>query len=500
MKKLIIIIYLIFSIQSYAEENHRYDNLISLSENLAYNFDFDSSLSVIQQAKLLLPDRPEAFLLEAQIHLWFYLGSKSKSDYDLFFNLSDSILTRTENLISNSEKKKELLYYLGNVYKFRAIAYGTAGNTLDAFWSTKNAVSLYEEVVEIDSNFYSAYGGIGIFEYALSYVPALFNWALTLSGLTADQKNGFEYIEKAATLGKKDKIEYNFHLAKLYDEHYADYKKSLAILNDLLKKYKDNILFRYQSAIANIKSRNLDKAVTDLEIILNVNHPKFTQTNSFSYFLLGDIYFRKGNFREALNHYLTFLTTTNTIDYTGIASLRTAYCYHFLDNESEFKRYSFLAANGNHDLEDDSYASEMSIRLLENGLNEDQEFLIKIENGYLAGKDSQIIDTIGTYVDSLVTDYIMAEIIYYESSGLINLNKFQKAKTLIEQTDTLNFEQAPWVKPLLMFNLAQIYYKENNFIAALKLLEKAEDENDFQKKNLIQSNINGLRKKIMKAY
>lgn len=46
-----------------------------------------------------------------------------------------------------------------------------------------------------------------------------------------------------------------------------------------------------------------------------------------------------------------------------------------------------------------------------------------------------------------------------------------------------------------MFNLAQIYYKENNFIAALKLLEKAEDENDFQKKNLIQSNINGLRKK-----
>ncbi len=500
MRRFIIFLCILVSVEFFAQDNNKYNKLISLSENLAYNFDFDSSLSVIQRAKLLVPQRPEAFLLEAQIHLWFYLGSKSKSDYNLFFDLSDSILVKTEKLILNSEKKKELLYYLGNVYKFRAIAYGTAGNTLDAFWSTKNAVSLYEEVVEIDSSFYSAYGGIGIFEYALSYVPALFNWALTLSGLTADQKNGFNFIEKAAKLGKKDRTEYNFHLAKLYDEHYADYKKSLAILKDLLNTYKGNILFRYQSAIANIKSRNLDKAIKELVIVLDVNHPKFTQTNSFSNFLKGDIYFRKGNYKEALNYYLTFLTTTNIIDYTGIASLRTAYCYHFLDNEAEFKRYLFLAANGNHDLEDDSYANEMSIRLLENGLDEYKKFLINIENGYLAGEDIQIIDSINIYIDSLVSDDNKAEISYYKSSALINLNKIKKAKSILEQTDTLNFEEAPWVKPLLKYNLAQIYYKENNFISALKLLEEAEDENDYQKKNLIQSYINGLRKKLMKAY
>ena len=500
MKKFIFILCIFISIQSFAVDSQKYSKLISLSEKLAYNFDFDSSLSIIDKAKLLAPQRPEAFLLEAQIHLWFYLGSKSETDYNLFFALSDSILAKTEKLISNTEEKKDLLYYLGNVYKFRAIAYGTAGNTLDAFWSTKNAVSLFEEVVDLDSSFYSAYGGIGIFEYALSYVPALFNWALTLSGLTADKKNGFDFIEKAATLGKKDRTEYNFHLAKLYDEHYADYKKSLSILQDLLNTYSDNILFRYQSAIANIKSRNLDKAIKDLKIILEVNHPKFTQTNSFSNFLMGDIYFRKGNYEEALNYYLTFLTTTTTIDYTGIASLRTAFCYHFLDNNAEFKRYSFLAANGNHDLEDDSYASEMSIQILKNGLNEQNKFLIKIENGYLAGKDSQIIDTINTYIDSLVTNDDKAEINYYKSSALINLNKIIEAKTILAQTDTLNFDAAPWVKPLLKYNLAQVYYNENNFISALKLLEKAEEENDYQKKTMIQSYINGLRKKLMKAY
>lgn len=500
MKKFIISLCLIFSIQSLSKENNDYNELILNSENLAYNFNFDSSLVLIQKAKALLPERPEAFLLEAQIHLWFYLGSKSDSDYDLFFDLSDSILTKTENLISNSENKKELIYYLGNVYKFRAIAYGTAGKTLDAFWSTKNAVSLYEEVLEIDSNYYSAYGGIGIFEYALSYVPALFNWALTLSGLTADRKNGFEFIEKAAKLGKKDKTEYIFHLAKLCDELYADYKKSKEILKDLLKTYKDNILFRYQYAIANIKSRNLDAAVEELEIVLSSNNPKFTQTISYSNFLLGDIYFRKGNFKEALNFYLIFLSTTNSIDYTGIASLRTAYCYYFLDNESEFKRYLFLAANGNHDLDDDSFANEMSISLLDNGLDKKHEFLINIENGFLSGKDSQIIDSINTFKDLFVNDDNKAEIIYYESSSLINLNRIQKAKTLLENSDTLNFDKALWIKPLLKYNSAQIYYRENNFIAALKLLEKAEDENDYQKKNTIQSYINGLRKKIMKSY
>lgn len=498
MKKIFFIVFVVLTFSISANQAQQYKKLINLAEKLSYNFNFDSCEVIIQKAILANPDNPQAYLLKSKIHLWYYLGSKEKLDYELFFNYSDSVVFKTDKLLENKNNDPLLIYTLGNIYKYRAMAYGSNGNTLDAFWATKKSVSFFEDVIEIDSSFYSAYGGIGVFEYALSYVPALFNWAISLSGLSADQKNGFSFIKKASEKGKLDRIEYLFHLSKLYDEHLAEYSNSIGILTSLIQTFPKNTLFRYQAAIEYIKSHKLDKAAKELEFVLKINHPKFAQTNSFSNFLMGDIYFRKGEYKKALDFYLLFLTTTKTIDYTGIASLRTAYCYYFLDNINEFRKYAILSSNGNLDLEDDKFAKEMSLHLLGNGFSDEYRLLIEVENNFLSGNYSEGLQLINNNLDSIKADHILAQIKFHKSSILIELKKFDEAEMILQGIDTLELKNAEWVEPMFYLNLAKIFYFKNNINKSLEMLELAEDNNDYRSRNMINSTINGLRNKINK--
>jgi predicted negative regulator of RcsB-dependent stress response len=498
LKKLIFIFFVFFTFSLAANQDSKYKKLFNLAEKLSYNFEFDSCEVIIQKLISNNHQNPQAYLLKSKIHLWYFLGSKEKEDYELFFDYSDSVIFKTDQLLKQKENDPHLIYVLGNIYKYRAMAFGSNGNTLDAFWATKKAVSFFEDVIDIDSTFYSAYGGIGVFEYALGYVPALFNWAVSLSGLSADQQNGFTFIQKAAEKGKLDRIEYSFHLAKLYDEHMADYTSSIGILNSLITNYPNNTLFRYQAAIEYIKTHKLNKALKELDIVLKINHPKFSQTNSFSNFLLGDIYFRKKEYKNALEYYLAFLTTTKTIDYTGIASLRTAYCYYFLDNIKEFRRYAILSSNGNLDLEDDKFAKEMSLNVLGNGFSDEHKLLIEVENSFLAGDYTKGLSLINNNIDSLKVDHILAQLKYYMSSILIEQKNFDSAEKALNGIDTLDLKSAEWVEPMSALNLAKIYIFKKNKQKALEMLELAEDNNDYQNRNLISSTINGLRKKIKK--
>jgi hypothetical protein len=500
LKKLLLLCLISFSSQFISKPDYHYSNLVKKADLLSYDFKFDSSKVLLDKAIKYNSLRPEAYLIKAKIHLWYFLGSKDSSDYNLFRKYSDSVITKTDALIRENYQQPDLLYLTGNVYKFRAMAFGSKGNTLDAFWSTKNAVAMFEDVIEIDSNFYAAYGGIGIFEYALSYVPALFNWALALSGLNADQNNGFRFIELAAKKAKIDKVEYQFHLAKLLDEHLAEYQRSLNVLKELLYIFPNNQLIQYQAAIESMKLRKLDNAVKYLQKVQKINHPKFIQTSSFSNFLLGDIYFRKKEYNRAIDYYKAFLTSTKTIDYTGIASLRTAYCYHFLDQENESRKYLLLASNGNLDLEDDSYAHNVALEIIESGFPEALERLIDIENDYLAGNSDSVIVKYLEFKDSVKIDRISAQIYNYAASVFLEKGRTGKAKEVISAIENKDQESIGWVLPMKFYYLAKISYIENNYILANKYLDLAHENNDYHKQAEIKSYINGLRKKITDNY
>ncbi len=496
----ILFILLLSSLVSFSQvTNPEYIDLINQSEELAYNFRFDESRVLTLKALELKPNRPEALHQLAQTYLWFYLGSKNPAEFYKFIDYSDSSITKAEELLDKNSKDVNLLYLLGNIYKLRAMAYGEKQETLSAFWATKKAVGYFDDVLDIDKTFYAAYAGKGIFEYALSFVPGYLKWALSITGLSSSQKDGFNHLEKAYNKATGNRNEIDFHTAKLFDEYLADYQKSKKIMKGLVEKYPKNALFHYQYALEFLKNKELVKARTELDKVLEINHPKFAQTNSFANLLKADTYFYQNNFNKALEYYLNFLKTTKTIDYTGIASYRTAICYYFsgLDNNVElFKRYLILAANGNQDIEEDAFAGEKSHILLKFGLTHPHAEVIKIENMYHAGRYEDLIKAVKTNEASLKDIDLKALSSLYLAGAYIELNKLSEAKMILDSLLNLKIKKDLWIKPMALFYKAKIKFKMKDYQRIEPPLKVAEEANEYTKQNLIQSYINGLRRKI----
>lgn len=486
-----IILFFIVSI-SFGQNIKNYQTLIEKSDNLIFNFQFDDATELLATAIHINSQRPEAFQLLSKIYLWFYLGSENPLDKKLFEDYSDSVITKCNNILDENDSDAKITYVMANAYRYKAMMSASTSNSLDAFWATKTSVGYYEDVLDIDSTFYSAYGGIGIFEYALSFVPSFFSWALTFTGLSANENIGFEKLIRAYKYGKEDKYELEFHLSKMYDEYLSEYKKSVKLLDPLILKFPNNTLFLYQRAIEYIKLKNLVKAETDLKEIQKRSHPEFVQTLSFTNFLLGDIYFRRNNYEQALEYYHEFLTSTQTIDYTGIASLRAAICYHFLDNDLDFRKYSLLASNGNQDIEEDSFAKEFSLKLLQDGFTKDRELQIKIGNIYLAGKNNAVIDSVNANIDSVKTEEVRALLLDYKSSALIELGLYNEAKTIANELRKYELQSSFWIKPMAFVNLAKISIAEKNKAAAEQYVKAAADFNNYSRKHLIESYINKI--------
>ncbi|MCB0744055.1 MAG: hypothetical protein KDC67_09135, partial [Ignavibacteriae bacterium] len=227
--------------------------------------------------------------------------------------------------------------------------------------------------------------------------------------------------------------------------------------------------------------------------IIKDSHPKFAQTLSFSKFLLGDVYFRQNKYELALGFYKQFLKSTQTIDYTGIASLRAAICNHFLFFFLEFRKYAILASNGNQDIEEDDYAKDFSINLLADGFSKDREIQIDIENTFLAGNYKKVVEKVNSVIDSIEVAEVTALLLNYKTSSLIELRKLKEAKQIANELRNYELQNSFWIKPMAFVNLAKINMIEKNYPAVKQYILAASEFNNYSRKNLIKSYINKIK-------
>jgi tetratricopeptide (TPR) repeat protein len=188
LKKILITILLFFLIAdvNFSSENIL-KNLIKQGIQETYSLNIDKAEEIFNKAINQYPSNPQGYLYLSQIYLWSYLGSKEEDDLKLFNTYNNLAVERIDSLLQENPNNVNTIYLNGLAYQLKAMAYTTQGSSLDAFWAAKKSVSNYEKTLEIDSTFYDSYLGLGLFDYALSFVPSFFKWALTISGLSYDK-------------------------------------------------------------------------------------------------------------------------------------------------------------------------------------------------------------------------------------------------------------------------------------------------------------------------
>ncbi|MBI9071643.1 MAG: DUF3808 domain-containing protein [Melioribacteraceae bacterium] len=493
LKKVSLILLLI---NSFLFANPAADSLLLAGLNFSYSFELEKAADSFNSFITKNSKDPRGYHYLSNLHLWKYMGSKNELEYNHFMRLSDKALYLAEIELDENDESIEANYILGQIKSLRAVAFSTNNKALDAFWASKSSIGYFEDVLSINQNYYDAYLGLGMFSYALSFVPGVFNWALVLTGISGDKEEGLEYLTIAYEKGDKAKTEAAFHLGKIYTEYIADYKRAEGYLLPLTKKYQKNIMFLYQYAILKIRQRELSEAEKVLDKIIELNIPSFQQITAFCYFLKGDINYKLNDFEKALVNYEQFIMHATQVDYTGIANYRMAICSGMLGDKLNFQRHLVLAKSGNLDLPEDEYASEKSNELFDSGINEEIKIILKGSNLVESGKYDGAIKFFEENTNKISSNKQLGIRELKLAESYFEIGDFNKAIKFGKKALSREFEKEEWVYPFSAFTIAEAYLIQKNIPEAKKYLKIAEKNNDFEHKVILESRINYLKKKL----
>lgn len=471
--------------------------LIQQGLDQAYNMELNSAEKTFNKVLELRPNSPLGYYHIAQIHFWIYLGSRDPGEYQVFLKFADMAQERAEKVIDKYPKDYQTKYLAGNLASFRAMAQATNNSSVDAFWSSKKAVNYYEETLELNPKFYNAYLGLGLFDYAMSFVPDFLKWAVNLTGLSSDKKRGFNYIKTAFKKGT-EKTEASFHLSKIYTDYLAEYDSAFILLQSLSSRYPSNTLFIYQYAVSLIKDKQLNRANDMLNRVINLHNKKLPQITALSYYRKGEIYFKKNQFKTAIKNYEKFLDTSKELDFIGFAALNTALCYKQNGQEEEFQQYLQQAKGGNQDIFEDSYARQKSEKYLSIGITPIELKLIRLKNDLDAGKYRIVYDSLKTVVEKIDSKEDKAVACVLLSEAALNLKKYTEAIYFADQIENIKINLEKYTKVMALLLKAEAKYFSGNRENIKEILEDAEDNNDFEFKDYIQSRIEWLKRRLGK--
>jgi tetratricopeptide (TPR) repeat protein len=462
----------------------------------AYNFRFESAEKTFNRIIELRPNSPEGFYRIAVIYFWCYQGSRDPGDYQVFLKFADLAQLKIDKILTKNPKDAATNYLAGNLFSFRAMAQANNNQSADAFWSSRKAVDYFDETLKINPKFYDAYLGLGLFDYAMSFVPDFLKWAVNLTGLSSDKARGFQYIKTAFKKGNTSKTEAAFHLSKIYTDYLAEYDSALVLLQDISSKFPNNQLFAYQYAISLIKNKQLDRALQILDRALAIKNKRLPQISSLAYYRKGEVYFKKNQYRLAINNYQKFLDTSKELDHTGIAALNIAFSYKFLNKPEQFKLNLALAKVGNQDLFEDSYAMQKSDQYLAEGILPIELKLVKMKNYLDAGKYTTVYDSLKIDIQQIENIEVKAVATVYLAEAALNTKKYPETIKLCNQITNLELESEKWIIPMAYLLEAKSNYFAGDKSEASNLVAKAEEENDYDFKDYIQSQIEWLKRRL----
>lgn len=495
MKKILLTFFITIFILNKYEAQSTVNQLIQQGIYKAYNMEINAAEKIFNRVIKRTPNLPHGYYHLAQIHFWCFLGSRDNYHLNEFNKYAKLSQIKIDSLLEINENNFRIAYMAGNLASWYAMINATNNSSVDALWYSKKAIDYYEKALKINPKFYDVYFGLGLFNYAMSFVPDFLKWAVDLAGLSSDKYKGFNYIKTAYQKGILNKTEIEFHLAKIYSDYFAAYDSSYILLRKLISNYPNNSLFRYQYAVTLIRDKKLDKALKVLNDVIRLDNKYFPQVTSLANYRKGEIYFKKNKFEKAIEHYQIFLETTREPDLKGSAALKIALSYKMLNDEDEYKKYLSKAYEGNPDLFEDAYAKEKCDYFIDKGISSDDLFLVRMKNYIDAGWYKIAYDRIKLTIESIGNDKKNLTLIYLSEASLY-LGNLQDAVKYAQDVLELENKIEKWTIPFANFIIAKSNYFLNKKEIAAKYLAAAEKSNDYEFRDYIQSLIENLKRKL----
>ena len=486
-KSLFFLFFLFISSQSILSQS--IDRQIQIGLNKIYNFNWDGGFEAFNTVIKKYPDDPRGYHYKSTIFLWYYLGNLNEAYLDSFSFFSDKSLELAE-IRQKKNPTAEVYYLIGSIYYNKSIAQARNGNYLQALWTSNQMKSNLEETIKLEPNYYDAYLGLGLYNFALSQIPSTLEWAANLVGINADKELGLSYVKLTAKKGKVSKIDAQYYLSQLLSRVIVDHPTAKEILKNLVKRYPKNLLFNFSLAWVEYQLTELSNSEKHLRKILNSNDELYPFVVSNSNYILGNIFYDKNQFDSAIVYYKNFLTTAVNNDYKGFINYRIALCMELSGNRDDAIKFYEKSSEGNTDIEEDLFAERRGNDLVDRELTESEIKLVLSLNLFKQNKLGDAKDSLKNYIQQpKLTNNLRAEAKLYLAEICYRQKKYQEA--LDNTVDCLNIEieNEKWIHAYAYYYGALISFQQKKFSEAKLFLNQIEELSEYDFRNSLDNKI-----------
>jgi tetratricopeptide (TPR) repeat protein len=305
----VVLLIFIINFQSLAAE----DSLRLLAEqgiDLAATLQYEKAIAAFDQLIRAEPENPRGYFLKSAAYFWMFSADMHNQQIgDIFKQISYQAVDVAEKRLEENKQDINALFYLGGAYGSLGRYYGMTYSYLKSYWYGKKGVKYLEQVVELDSTYYDAYLGLGIYHYLADVLPKFVKVLSFILGLQGDHDLGIAELQLTAERGVYARIEALFFLGAIYTYRERDYQQAMNIWNKLLLRYPDNpgVLIHQGRCYASMGQ--CQSALDTYQKILDQKEMADRLPLASIHYQLGTVYFKMNDFEAAISAYKTALAT-----------------------------------------------------------------------------------------------------------------------------------------------------------------------------------------------
>jgi tetratricopeptide (TPR) repeat protein len=305
----IVLIILLYHLPTFAAEDSLH-TLANQGIDLAATLQYEKAITVFDQLIREDPENPRGYFLKSAAYFWMFSADMQNQKIgDIFKQISYQSVEVAEKRLEENEQDIDALFYLGGAYGSLGRYYGMTYSYLKSYWYGKKGVKYLQRVVELDSTYYDAYLGLGIYHYLAAVLPKFVKVLSFILGLEGNRDQGIAELQLVAERGVYARIEALFFLGAIYTYRERDYQQAINIWNQLLQRYPDNpgVLIHQGRCYANMGHCQL--ALDTYQKILDQKEMADRLPLASMHYQLGTVYFKMNDFAAAITAYKTALAT-----------------------------------------------------------------------------------------------------------------------------------------------------------------------------------------------
>jgi hypothetical protein len=338
------IITFIFFSTLFSKDYYEGDHLVKDGVYALYNYEFDSAVTILTNARDQYPDHPGVHLIWVAARWVRSQANDSFEEANILLE-TDLVLIQPvyEELVDRFDYDQTYQLYRGSALSLSARVTLGKKKWLKTFFRAYKGFSIIDNVAKKSPEIKDARLPIGIVEYYSAMSNILIKWAVELYGLDASREAGLNEISMAANEGDWAWIEAKGILSFLYlwveDEPILAFKHSKDLVAHFPKNYYFNLLL-LESMIRIGNSQNIKAIIEDIELLSpNLTHRQKEWYGSYFDYERALFFFHQKKYSDALEFLNSAINSyTAELDIIlGNAYLLQGMTYDMMNDRNEAK-------------------------------------------------------------------------------------------------------------------------------------------------------------------